>query len=145
MLYRSLNKYLRWLFLSVLIATPVAAHTEKVSGNVGGLLHIEPHDNPQAGQTAQAWIVLTRKGGELIRLAQCNCQLAVYPNPHTEGDAPLLKPRLHAVTAEQYQGIPGADIVFPKAGTYELELSGTPKSGANFKPFKLSYTITVGS
>ncbi len=145
MFYRNLNKHLGWVLLSVLITTPVSAHTEKVSGDVGGLLHIEPHDNPQAGKTAQAWIVLTRKGGQLIPLAQCNCQLAVYPNPHTEGDAPLLKPSLHAVTAQQHQDLPGADIVFPKAGGYELEFSGTPKSGASFKPFKLSYTVNVGS
>ncbi len=145
MLYRSLDKYLGWFLLSVLIATPVAAHTEKVSGDVGGLLHIEPHDNPQARQTAHAWIVLTRKGGQLIRLSQCKCQLAVYPNPHNESDAPLLKPPLHAVTAEQYKDIPGAEIIFSKVGTYELEFSGSPKSGANFKPFTLSYTVTVGS
>ena len=145
MFYRNLNKHLGWLLLSVLITTPVSAHTEKVSGEVGGLLHIEPHDNPQAGKTAQVWIVLTRKGGQLIPLAQCNCQLAVYPNPHTQGDAPLLKPSLHAVTAQQHQDLPGADIVFPKAGGYELEFSGTPKSGASFKPFKLSYNVNVGS
>ncbi len=50
---------------------------------------------------------------------------------------------LKAISAEKYQGIPGADIVFPKAGIYELELSGTAKNKANFKPFKLTYTVTV--
>ncbi len=144
MFRRSLDKHLGLLLLSVFIATPVAAHTEKISEDVGGLLHIEPHDNPQAGQTSQAWIVLTRQGGQIIPLAQCNCQLAVYPKPR-KGKTPLLKPSLHAVSAEQYQGIPGANIVFPKAGAYELELSGTPKSGASFKPFKLSYTVNVSS
>jgi hypothetical protein len=134
-----------FLILSIFITTPVVAHTEKVSGDVGGLLHIEPHDNPQAGQSAKTWIVLTRKGGQIIPLAQCNCQLSVYPEPHTEGTAPLLKPKLHPVSAEQYKGIPGADIVFPKAGAYELEISGSPKSGANFKPFTLSYTVNVSS
>ncbi len=142
----NLDKNLGWLLLSVLVATPVAAHTEKVSGDVGGLLHIEPHDNPIAGKPALAWLALTRKGGQLIPLSQCNCQLAVYPEPHTEGvTPPLLKPRLHAVSAEQYQGIPGTEIVFPKAGSYELEFSGTPKTGASFKPFELSYTVNVGS
>jgi len=38
---------------------------------------------------------------------------------------------------QQYQGIPGADITFPRAGIYELKLSGTPKAG--FKPFALTY------
>lgn len=144
MFRRSLEKYLGLLLLSVFIATPLAAHTEKVSEDVGGLLHIEPHDNPQAGKTSQAWIVLTHKGGQLIPLSQCNCQLAVYPKPH-KGKTPLLTPSLHAVSAEQYQGIPGADIIFPKAGAYEVEVTGKPKSGANFKPFKLSYTVNVSS
>ena len=146
MFHFTLEKNLGWLLLiSVLIATPVNAHTEKVSQDVGGMLHIEPNDNPQAGKTAHAWIVLTRKGGRLIPLTQCNCQLAVYPQPHSETDTPLLKPSLHSVSTKQYKNIPGAEIVFPKVGAYELELSGTPKSGANFKPFVLSYTVIVGS
>ena len=142
----TLEKNLGWLLLiSVLIATPVNAHTEKVSGDVGGMLHIEPHDNPQAGKTAHVWIVLTHKGGRLIPLTQCNCQLAVHPEPHKETDAPLLKPTLHNVSTKQYKSIPGAEIIFPKVGAYELELRGTPKSGASFKPFELSYNVTVGS
>ncbi|MEH1797463.1 MULTISPECIES: hypothetical protein [unclassified Nostoc] len=142
----TLEKNLGWLLLiSVLIATPVNAHTEKVSQDVGGMLHIEPQDNPQAGKTAHAWIILTHRGGRLIPLTQCNCQLAVYPQPHAKTDTPLLKPSLHSVSTKQYKSIPGADIVFPKVGAYDLELSGTPKPGANFKPFLLSYPVTVGS
>ena len=138
-----LDKKLGLVLLSLLFATPVAAHTEKVSGDVGGLLHIEPHDNPHAGKTAQAWIALTHKGGGVIPLAECNCQLAVYPEPHKEGSPPLLKPQLHPVSNKQYQGILGADIIFPKVATYELELSGTPKHRDSFKPFELSYTVNV--
>ena len=44
---------------------------------------------------------------------------------------------------EQYQGIPGAEFVFPQAGEYELEFSGTPKAGSDFQPFQFSYTVTV--
>ena len=54
-----------------------------------------------------------------------------------------MQPPLKAISAERYKGIPGADIVFPKAGIYELELSGTAQNKANFKPFKLTYTVTV--
>jgi len=39
-----------------------------------------------------------------------------------------MKPTLKPVSAQQYQGIPGADITFPRAGIYELKLSGTPKA-----------------
>ena len=133
------------LLISALIAAPVAAHSVKVSGDVAATFHLEPGHNPKAGQRSQAWFALTRRGGATIPLSQCNCQLAVYPEPHEEGSAPLMRPTLKAITAEQYRGIPGADIVFPRVGTYELELTGTAKNGANFRPFSLSYTVNVGS
>jgi len=119
------------------------AHEVEVSGDVAATFHLDPNHNPKAGETARVWFALTRKGGQIIPLEQCNCQLAVYPQPHKEGDKPIMEPRLEAVSAEQYNGIPGAKIIFPKVGNYELELSGTAKNGANFKPFELSYTVTV--
>lgn len=131
------------LLLSALIATPVAAHTVKVSGDVAALFHVEPDHNPKAGHPSLAWFALTRKGGQVIPLQQCNCKLAVYPEPHKEGSQPLIQPTLKSVSADQHKGIPGADITFPKAGIYELELSGTPKAGASFRPFQLTYEVTV--
>lgn len=131
------------LLVTTLVAAPVTAHEVKTSQDVGGTFHIEPDDNPRAGESALAWFALTSKGGQIIPLSQCNCKLAVHPQPHTEGSPPLLAPPLKAISAEQYQGVPSAEIVFPKAGAYELELSGTSKAGANFKPFELSYEVTV--
>ncbi|MGL5061076.1 MAG: hypothetical protein ACRC62_13970 [Microcoleus sp.] len=121
----------------------VLAHEVEVSGDVAATFHLEPNHNPRAGQSARVWFALTRRGGQIIPLEQCNCQLAVYPKGYKGGDKPLMRPPLKAVAAEKYQGIPGADIVFPKAGVYELELSGSAKNRANFKPFKLTYTVTV--
>ncbi|MEG4058660.1 MULTISPECIES: hypothetical protein [unclassified Microcoleus] len=121
----------------------VLAHEVEVSGDVAATFHLEPNHNPRAGQSARVWFALTRRGGKIIPLEQCNCKLAVYPKERPEGDKPLMQPPLKAISAEKYQGIPGADIVFPKAGIYQLNLSGTAKNPANFKPFKLSYTVTV--
>jgi len=123
--------------------TPAIAHKVEISGDVGGTIHLEPNDNPQAGKATLTWIALTRKGGQTIPLQQCNCQLAVYAEPRQKNAAPLLKPSLKAVTAEKYQGIPGAEIVFPKPGAYQVKLKGTPKAGANFKPFQLNFDVTV--
>jgi hypothetical protein len=55
----------------------------------------------------------------------------------------VLTPPLKAVSAERYQGIPGAEIQFPNPGAYQLQLSGTPKAGGNFQPFELSFEVTV--
>ncbi len=133
-----------WILLPALIATPVLAHTVKVSGDVAAIFHIEPNHNPKAGVPSQAWFGLTRKGGSTIPLSQCNCRLAVYAKPHASNASPVLQPTLKAVNAAAFKGLPGADLVFPKAGEYELRLSGTAKAPATFRPFQLRYSVIVG-
>lgn len=137
------KSFVGWLLLTILVATPVAAHEVETSQDVGGTFHIEPNDAPSAGKPELAWFALTRKGGKVIPLEQCNCKLAVYSEPHKEDSLPLLEPPLKAISKERYQGIPSAEIVFPKAGAYELEISGTPKAGADFQPFELSFDVKV--
>ncbi|WP_250124155.1 hypothetical protein [Chroococcidiopsis sp. CCMEE 29] len=131
------------LAFPALITTPVLAHQVQVSGDVAATFHIEPNHNPKVGEPAQAWFTLTRRGGQLLPLAQCNCQLAVYFVPRAKNAVPLMKPALKATNTEQYKQIPGTEITFNKAGAYELELTGAPKAGASFKPFKLTYTVTA--
>ena len=140
-----LNRTLGWtLFLSLLVG-PAAAHNIKISGNVAGTWHIEPNHAPKAGEPARAWVVLTRKGGQILPLEQANCQMTVYLQPRKGGDSPVLQPTVKAINAEKYQGIPGSDIVFPKAGLYQLELSCTPKTQGSFQPFQLKYDVTVAA
>lgn len=139
----SLSKTLGWLLSLALGITPAVAHKVQTAADVGATLHVEPNDSPRASEPAQTWFALTRRGGEVIPLQQCNCQLAVYSEPRTASSPPLLKPLLSAISVEQYQGIPGAAIAFPRAGAYELELSGTPKAGADFQPFELNFNVTV--
>ena len=54
------------------------------------------------------------------------------------------KPVIRAKSnTEQYQDIPGAEIIFPKVGIYDLEMTGSAKDGKSFKPFKFNYFVTV--
>lgn len=124
---------------------PVFAHKVEIAKDVGGTLHIQPNDNPRAGEAVVAWFALTRKGGQVIPLKQCNCQLAIYTQPRSSNSPALLKPPLKPVSAERYQGIPGAEITFPSPGTYQLQLSGQPAPGADFKPFQLKFNVTVAT
>lgn len=126
--------------------TPLAsAHKVTTAADVGATLHLEPNDNPRAGETTKTWFALTRKGGKAIPLAQCNCQLAVFAEPHSPNEPPLLDPPLQPVTAERYQGIPGTEITFPRPGAYQLQLSGKPKDGRSFQPFELKFAVTVAA
>jgi hypothetical protein len=138
------NKFLP-LLIFLLFTSPVFAHKVKISEDVGATLHIEPNDNPRAGEPAQAWFALTRKGGKVIPLAECNCQLAVYSQPRKPGETALFKPSLKSIIAEKYQGIPGADIIFPKPGAYLLELNGKPVKTDDFKSFELKFEMTVAA
>lgn len=143
---KSHNKQVLLLFvlvLSLTTASPAIAHKVKTEGNVGATLHVEPNDNPRAGESAKTWFALTRKGGKVIPLAECNCQLAVYAEPHSYGEPPLIEPPLQPVSVERFQGIPGTQITFPRPGAYQLQLSGKPKDGKSFQPFELKFPITV--
>jgi hypothetical protein len=137
--------FLSCLVISIMNIHPASAHKVEIGADVGATLHIEPNDNPRAGEPTQAWFALTRKGGKVIPLKQCKCRLAIYAEPHSPKEPALLEPSLTPVTAERYQGIPGADIIFPKPGAYQLQLSGSPANGASFKPFKFKFEVTVAS
>lgn len=141
----SQSKPLVWALVLTLLATPASAHKVEVAEDVGGTLHIEPNDTPRAGEASLTWFALTRKGGQVIPLEQCNCQLSVYTSTNASDSPPLLTPPLKAVSAERYQGIPGTEIRFPQPGLYQLQLSGTPTAKGNFKPFQLTFEVTVAA
>ncbi|MFN5956165.1 MAG: hypothetical protein ACK6A9_19860 [Dolichospermum sp.] len=144
--HKSKIKYLLLLVLSSLIVaenTQVLAHTVKISADVGGTVHLEPNDSPRAGEVTPAWFLLTRKGGQVIPLKDCHCQLAIYAEPHVTGEPALIQPPLKPIQAERYQGIPGAEFIFPKPGAYQLQLSGTPVTAGSFLPFELKFLVTV--
>jgi hypothetical protein len=138
-----LSKILFQTTVLLLVVSPAIAHNVEVAGDVAGTWHVEPDHNPRAGEPAKVWIALTRKGGEVLPFAQTDCQLVVFSQPRTEGDKPLLQPELKAIEVEQYQGIPGADVVFPQPGLYEMELGCTPKEGADFAAFEMRSEVTV--
>jgi hypothetical protein len=133
------------LFISIITAHPVVGHQVQISEDVGATLHIEPNDNPRAGEPTQAWFALTRKGGEVIPLTECDCELFIYAQPHPPGETPLMEPVLQPVAAERYQGIPGAEITFPKPGLYQLQLNGQPKTEGSFQPFQFEFEVVVAA
>ena len=134
------SKLLLGIF-SLLVVTPELAHSVKVSGDTEITFHI--HDARAQKPVSVSFALKSRNDKKLIPFSGCNCQLAIYAIPRTQGDKPLAQPALKAVNTDEYQGIPGTEITFPKAGKYNLTLSGTPKKPFIFTPFKVTETITV--
>lgn len=122
---------------------PISAHEVEISEEVGATLHIEPNDTPKAGELSQTWFALTREGGEPIPLDKCDCKLSIYPEP--KSSQPILQPILKPISTEGYKNIPSAEVTFPKVGIYNLEITGKPIGGEDFKPFKLNFKVTVAT
>ena len=120
------------------LSAPAFAHNVKTSGNVAALFHLEPNHNPKAGDPSKIWFALTKQGGEAIALDQCNCQITVYNNQQV-----LFQPPLSPLNAERYKALPSAVVMFPKAGTYQVEIKGSPKQEGDFESFKFNYDVTV--
>jgi hypothetical protein len=137
------SSFLNWVILLVLLTAPAAAHNVEVTEDVAGTWHIEPNHSPKAGENARIWVALTRRGGAVLPLEQANCQISIYTAPRRQSDEPVLQPKLEAITVEKYQGIPGANVVFPQTGLYDLELDCTPKLAEDFQPFHMAYKVTV--
>ena len=137
----------RWQGLAIsslltVLAIPAIAHNVEISNEVAATFHIEPNHNPKANQPSTAWFALTRRGGNSIPLSECNCNLRVYAVPRADDAEAILNPELFALDVEKYRDIPGAEVVFPQPGAYEMEISGTAKDNS-FAPFELSYTVNV--
>ncbi|MFM7599887.1 MAG: hypothetical protein ACKO7R_01600 [Pseudanabaena sp.] len=117
------------------------AHEVKASQGVGGTIHIEPNDRPVVGKKSRIWIALTRRGGELIPYGKCNCRLEVRSLTDRNIKFTVANP---LSIIERYLGLPSMEVIFPQVGRYELQLSGSPREGADFSPFELTFTTNVG-
>jgi hypothetical protein len=109
---------------------------------MGATLHIEPDDVPRAGEPSLAWFALTRRGGDIVPLAACDCDLTVYALPSNDVVA---QPILEAVSAEGYDSLPGTFITFPQIGAYEIVLEGQPTTPGDFAPFEFQFEVTVAT
>ncbi len=132
-------KLIIWASISFLVA-PTLAHKVKINNQIGATLHVEPNDQARTNRSTIIWFALTKKGGQIIPLSQCQCQLQVFKLPSKKA---VMQPMLRSINAEKYQGIPSTNISFKQSGTYLLELSGRPQVGANFQPFKLQFDLVV--
>jgi hypothetical protein len=123
------------------VESPLEAHQTEVQGNLAITWHVEPDDRPVAGKPAQVRLILTRAGGVIVPLADCDCTLKIWTVPPQP--QPLITPPLRSIDAEQKTGIPAADVIFPARGEYDLELKGSPKGEADFIPFDFKHRILV--
>lgn len=113
------------------------AHMLKTDGDIGAVIHVDPDDNPIAGEQSQLYFDVKDKTGKLSP-KNCECTVHILQGDRTLTSIPLYRDssqvnREHAV----------ATYVFKTRGIYTILLEGKPQHENDFQPFVLSYDIRV--
>jgi hypothetical protein len=115
---------------------PILAHTLKVQNEVGVSLHIDPDDDPIAGQEAVFYPKITDKTN-LFKISDCDCRVQISQNGEV-----LFQTVLITDPSESN----GKDAVFrytfPAKGNYLLEMSGSSFT-KSFNNFQIKYDLNV--
>lgn len=127
------------LLLSILLVIPnAAAHELKTDGSLSVLIHINPDDDPIAGQPSEL-LFLTSDKEKKFNTENCNCKASVAYNDAVLFSSPLIK------AGSSYRGIfaPAIPYTFPHKGIFTVTLTGVPKTPGTFQEFSISYDIRI--
>lgn len=114
------------------------AHELKSEGKISALIHINPDDDPIAGQNSEILFLISDKDKK-FQAENCNCVASVIENDEVLFTSPLFKGQT------SYRGIfaPAIPFVFPHKGVYTIILTGDPKNENLFQKFSLTYNIRI--
>ena len=126
--------FLSLVLLDLFWPLPASAHALRTDGQIAGVLHTEPDDQPLSN-TPTVYVLYISDSSGRFSLAKCRCTLTITRNGHTIATQPL---RLGT------QQTPGGSFTFPTPGAYQLIFNGTPLAAHAFQPFTLDYPEQVG-
>ena len=117
----------------LLQSKPVNAHVLETDKSIGAVLHIDPDDDPIAGQKSTFYFDF-RDTTNKLSLTDCDCLFTVKEGGTQIYSAPL------SVSSTK-EGVAG--VTFPTRDVYSVQITGKPLNGADFSGFTLSYDIRV--
>jgi hypothetical protein len=109
------------------------AHELEADGGISALLHVEPNDDPIAGQKATLKLYFSDDTGK-FNTKECDCSLMILRDAHVVHRL-RLTPTSSSVAEVSYE--------FKDAGAYDIQVTGKPTAGDNFKAFELKYELKV--
>ena len=114
-------------------ASVAEAHFLSADGSVGAILHVDPDDDPIAGQTATFLFDIKDKQGK-FQLADCDCKVVVQENGQELASQPL---------SQAGPSTASFSFVFPKKDVYKVQLIGSPLQPNGFQPFTINWDLRV--
>lgn len=121
------------LFVIMLVPTAASAHVLKTDGQIGVIMHVDPDDDPIAGQPSSFFFEVKDKQNK-FKPNNCDCELVI-----TEAGNEIYRQALLAAGSGDFVG----SVTFPKRDVYVATLVGTPVAVGDFQPFKVIYDLRV--
>ncbi len=123
------------LFISI-FASPVFAHVLKYDGSIGAVLHVNPEDDPIAGEISNFFFEFKDKNNKFLP-ENCDCKITILK----EGQEVLSRNLFENNFSPSLDNI-SFSYTFPALGIYTLNIDGKSKDGS-FNDFSLKYDIRV--
>jgi hypothetical protein len=123
------------IFILLLLPLSLSAHEIKTSGTLNVLLHMEPLDNPAAGEDAQLLFSVEDTAAK-FKFSDCTCRVIVKSSDDKELFNRLVTPEDDA--PDWGVNVARIPFVFPQIGIYRVFLQGTSTKNT-FAAFNLEY------
>lgn len=107
--------------------TMARAHFSNTSGTLTGVLHVDPDDDPVAGEPAFIGIEFMDPV-RLFKPGRCDCVLSVIQDEQV----------LHTALFEERN-----PYTFPTPGVYTIQVKGVPSVGYDFPAFTVEFDFRV--
>jgi hypothetical protein len=124
------------VFTLFFVSTPrVEAHFLETDGSIGGILHMDPSDNPIVNQPTNFYFDIKDRDGK-FSFSKCDCQLVIQ-----QAGKELYSQSITTVGANSAK----SQFVFPSKDSYDVMLRGKPLVANAFQDFTITWDVQVGS
>jgi hypothetical protein len=114
----------------------VSAHVLQSDGNIGAVMHIDPNDDPTAGQPSSLYFEFKDKQSK-FGSENCDCQFIVLRQDAQIYTQPLFQ-NAQSNTLNAF-----VQYTFPTIDVYQIKVTGKPLTPNAFQPFALTYNVRV--
>ena len=135
-----MQKYIVAILLLItlfIVPRTADAHFLATDKKIGAVLHVDPNDEPVAGQQASFFFDFKDQTNKFTS-QNCDCTFLINEAGKTIYSQELFqnsnKPNLH---------IASATFIFPQKDVYQVQVVGKPKVANAFQPFTLSWDFRV--
>lgn len=120
-----------------LCTQPVSAHFLATDNNIGAVLHVDPNDEPVAGEQASFFFAFKDKENKFIP-QNCDCTFEVDENGKSIFAQPLFQ-------NNNNPSLSNASVfyTFPQKDVYTVKVVGKPVTPNSFQPFTLLWNFRV--